>query len=110
MSELAVQARKKGALMNIYDTDYVPKPGDLFTTSKLKHPVNDNRLHIGFVESVELDTDGKVVKVHTIEGNFNWETKSATQTKVTRSEWVPGKKDRYGAALCEFIDLEALFA
>ena len=110
VSELAVQARKKGALMNIYDTNYVPKPGDLFTTSKLKRPVNDNRLHIGFVESVELDANGKVVKVHTIEGNFNWETKSATQTKVARGEWVPGKKDRYGAALCEFIDLEALFA
>ena len=111
VSELAVQAKKLGALHNRLDNDYAPKPGDLFTTSALKRPGSDGRLHIGYVESVETDSKGKVTKVHTIEGNYNWETKAPLQTRVTRGEWVPGVKDSYGygATLCEYIDLEQLF-
>lgn len=69
----------------------------------------DGRLHIGFVESVETDSSGKVTKVHTIEGNFNWDNAYPTSTKVSRSVWTIGKR-RYGALLCEYIDIEKLFS
>ena len=61
------------------------------------------------MEYVEFDDEGKVVKVHTIEGNFNWELQYPDETVVSRSEWIP-EEDRYGAWLCEYIDLEQLFA
>ena len=109
VSGIAVQAMARGALRNRLDNDYIPKPGDLFTTSTLERPYDDGREHIGFVEYVEFDDDGKVVKVHTIEGNFNWELQYPDETVVSRSEWIP-EEDRYGAWLCEYIDLEQLFA
>ena len=52
---------------------------------------------------------GKVTKVHTIEGNYNWENAYPTSTKVSRSVWTIGKR-RYGALLCEYIDIEKLFS
>ena len=109
VSGIAVQAMARGALRNRLDNDYIPKPGDLFTTSTLERPYDDGREHIGFVEYVEFDDEGKVVKVHTIEGNFNWELQYPDETVVSRSEWIP-EEDRYGAWLCEYIDLEQLFA
>ena len=109
VSGIAVQAMALGALRNRLDNDYIPKPGDLFTTSTLERPYDDGREHIGFVEYVEFDDEGKVVKVHTIEGNFNWELQYPDETVVSRSEWIP-EEDRYGAWLCEYIDLEQLFA
>ena len=109
VSEIANQARKKGALKNAFTSGYVPKKGDLFTTSTVKSPGTGGRLHIGFVESVETDGKGKVTKVHTIEGNFNWENAYPTSTKVSRSVWTIGKR-RYGALLCEYIDIEKLFS
>ncbi len=109
VSGIAVQAMARGALYNRLDNDYIPKPGDLFTTSTLERPYDDGREHIGFVEYVEFDDEGKVVKVHTIEGNFNWELQYPDETVVSRSEWIP-EEDRYGAWLCEYIDLEQLFA
>lgn len=109
VSGIAVQARKKGALHNVYDNDYLPKPGDLFTTSTLNRPDDDGREHIGYVESVETDNSGKVIRVHTIEGNYMWETEYPVDTKVSRGVHAPGVKDIYGAALVEYIDLEKLF-
>ncbi|MDO4892857.1 MAG: CHAP domain-containing protein [Eubacteriales bacterium] len=109
VSEIANQARKKGALKNAFTSGYVPKKGDLFTTSTVKSPGTGGRLHIGFVESVETDGKGKVTKVHTIEGNYNWENAYPTSTKVSRSVWTIGKR-RYGALLCEYIDIEKLFS
>ena len=109
VSEIAIQARSRGALYNAFSSSYVPKPGDLFTTATTKHPGTDGRSHIGFVESVETDSKGKVTKVHTIEGNFNWEVAAPTSTKVTRSVWTIGKT-RYGAWLCEYINIEKLFS
>ena len=109
VSEMANQARKKGALKNAFSSGYVPQKGDLFTTSTVKSPGTGGRLHIGFVESVETDGKGKVTKVHTIEGNFNWENAYPTSTKVSRSVWTIGKR-RYGALLCEYIDIEKLFS
>ena len=109
VSEIANQARKKGALKNAFSSGYVPQKGDLFTTSTVKSPGTGGRLHIGFVESVETDGKGKVTKVHTIEGNFNWENAYPTSTKVSRSVWTIGKR-RYGALLCEYIDIEKLFS
>lgn len=109
VSGIAVQARKKGALHNVFDNDYLPKPGDLFTTSTLSRPGDDGREHIGYVESVETDSSGKVIRVHTIEGNYMWETEYPMDTKVSRGVHAPGVKDIYGAALVEYIDLEALF-
>lgn len=111
VSELAVQAKALGALHNRLDNNYTPKPGDLFTTSTLQRPGSDGRLHIGYVESVDTDSKGRVTKVHTIEGNYNWEIKAPLETRVTRGEWIPGVKDSYGygATLCEYIDLEQLF-
>ena len=110
VSDIAVQARAKGALHNRLDNDYMPKPGDAFTTSAISRPYNNARDHIGFVESVETDSKGRITKVHTIEGNFAWETEGALETIVWRGEWVPGVKNKYGSALCEFIDLEKLFS
>lgn len=109
VSEIVVQAKAMGALHNRLDNNYTPKPGDLFTTSALKRPGSGGRLHIGYVESVETDSKGKVTKVHTIEGNYGWEVKGPLATRVSRGEWVPGVKKSYGAMLCEYIDLEQLF-
>ena len=109
VSEIANQARKKGALKNAFSSGYVPQKGDLFTTSTVKNPGTSGRLHIGFVESVETDSKGKVTKVHTIEGNFNWENTVPTATKVSRSVWTIGQR-RYGGLLCEYIDIEKLFS
>lgn len=108
VSDIADQAKKAGALRNCADTGYVPKPGDLFLTATVAHPVNGQRCHIGYVEYVETDKNGKVTAIHTIEGNFNWETTASAVTKVTRSVWKPGGK-RYGAFISEFIDITALF-
>ncbi|MBQ3988787.1 MAG: CHAP domain-containing protein, partial [Ruminococcus sp.] len=109
VSEIANQARKKGALKNAFSSGYVPKKGDLFTTSTVKNPGTSGRLHIGFVESVETDSKGQVTRVHTIEGNFNWENASPASTKVSRSVWTIGQR-RYGGLLCEYIDIEKLFS
>ena len=87
----------------------MPKPGDLFTTSALTRPDDDGRDHIGYVESVETDANGKIKKVHTIEGNFAWEVNGAPDTYVWRGEWVPGVRNEYGSAICEFLDLERIF-
>ena len=110
VSEIAMQAKAKGALKSAYSSGYIPKPGDLFTTSFYKYPGSDGRLHIGFVESVETNANGQVTKVHTIEGNFNWENQSSINTRVSRNTWVPGKENAYSAILCEYIDLEKLFS
>ena len=110
VSEIAMKAKEKGALKSAYSSGYVPKAGDLFTTSALKYPGEDGRDHIGYVEYVETDSSGKVTKVHTIEGNFAWETQDNFGTRVARSYWVPGVKNEYYSALCEYIDLETLFS
>lgn len=110
VSEIAMQAKSKGALKSAYSSGYVPKPGDLFTTSYQKYPGSDGRLHIGFIESVETNAKGQVTKIHTIEGNYNWETKSSTSTRVSRGTWVPGKTNAYSALLCEYIDIEKLYS
>ena len=103
------QNSRGAALINAFSSGYVPKKGDLFTTSTVKNPGTSGRLHIGFVESVETDSKGKVTKVHTIEGNFNWENTVPTATKVSRSVWTIGQR-RYGGLLCEYIDIEKLFS
>ena len=110
VSEIAMQAKSKGALKSAYSSGYVPKPGDLFTTSYQKYPGSDGRLHIGFIESVETNSKGQVTKIHTIEGNYNWETKSSTGTRVSRGTWVPDKMNAYSALLCEYIDIEKLYS
>lgn len=110
VSDFANQARALGALHNVFDNDYTPKPGDVFTTSELDRPGTDGRSHIGYIESVDTDAAGKVVKVHTIEGNYGWEIDYAHTTQVSRGEWVPGVRNTYCAALVEYIDLEQLFA
>lgn len=108
VSDIANQAKKYNALRNCADTDYVPKPGDLFLTATSKHPVNGLRCHIGYVEYVDTDKNGNVTAIHTIEGNYNWETTASNVTKVTRSVWKPNQV-RYGAFISEFIDITALF-
>ena len=110
VSDIAEPARKLGALHNIYDYDYTPKPGDLFCTSALKRPVDGGRDHIGYVESVETDASGRVTKVYTIEGNYAWEVNGVFDTYVWRGEWVPGVPNEYQSAMVEFIDLEKLFS
>ena len=110
VSEIAMQAKAKGALKSAYSSGYVPKPGDLFTTSTQKYPGSDGRLHIGFIESVETNAKGQVTKIHTIEGNYNWEKQSSSSTRVSRSTWIPGKTYTYSAILCEYIDLEKLYS
>lgn len=110
VSEIAMQAKAKGALKSVYSSGYIPKPGDLFTTSYYKYPGNDGRLHIGFIESVEINEKGQVTKIHTIEGNFNWENQNCTKTRVSRNTWIPDKRNAYSAILCEYIDLEKLFS
>lgn len=110
MSDLANQARTRGALHSVFDNDYTPQPGDLFTTSTLDRPGDSGREHIGYIESVENDANGRVVRVHTIEGNYNWEYLYPDETRVSRGERVPGERDIFGAALVEYIDLEQLFA
>ena len=107
VSEIANQARRKGALKNAFTSGYVPKKGDLFTTATVKSPGTSGRSHIGFIESVETDSSGKVTKVHTIEGNYNWENQASANTRVSRSVWTIGQR-RYGALLCEYIDIEKL--
>lgn len=109
VSDIAEPARKLGALHNIYDYDYTPKPGDLFCTSALKRPIDGGRDHIGYVESVDTDASGKVIRVHTIEGNYAWEVNGAFDTYVWRGTWVPGVPNEYQSAMVEFIDLEKLF-
>lgn len=109
VSDIAEPARRLGALHNIYDYDYTPKPGDLFCTSALKRPIDGGRDHIGYVESVDTDASGKVVRVHTIEGNYAWEVNGAFDTYVWRGTWVPGVPNEYQSAMVEFIDLEKLF-
>ena len=109
VSEIVVQARALGAHHYVADNNYLPKPGDLFTTSALTRPDDDGRDHIGYVEYVETDAKGKVKKVHTIEGNFAWEGNGALDTYVWRGEWVPGVRNEYGSAICEYLDLEQIF-
>ena len=109
VSDIAEPARKLGALHNIYDYDYTPKPGDLFCTSALKRPIDGGRDHIGYVESVDTDASGKVIRVHTIEGNYAWEVNGAFDTYVWRGTWVPGVPNEYQSAMVEFIDIEKLF-
>ena len=109
VSDIAEPARKLGALHNIYDYDYTPKPGDLFCTSALKRPIDGGRDHIGYVESVDTDASGKVIRVHTIEGNYAWELNGAFDTYVWRGTWVPGVPNEYQSAMVEFIDIEKLF-
>lgn len=109
VSDIAEPARRLGALHNIYDNDYTPKPGDLFCTSALKRPIDGGRDHIGYVESVDTDASGKVIRVHTIEGNYAWEVNGAFDTYVWRGTWVPGVPNEYQSAMVEFIDLEKLF-
>ncbi len=109
VSDIAEPARRLGALHNIYDYDYTPKPGDLFCTSALKRPIDGGRDHIGYVESVDTDASGKVVRVHTIEGNYAWEVNGAFDTYVWRGTWVPGVPNEYQSAMVEFIDIEKLF-
>ena len=109
VSDIVVPARALGAHHYVADNNYMPKPGDLFTTSALTRPDDDGRDHIGYVEWVETDANGKLKKVHTIEGNFAWEVNGALDTYVWRSEWVPGVRNEYGSALCEFLDLEQIF-
>lgn len=110
VSDISMQAKAKGALKSAYSSGYIPKPGDLFTTSYNKYPGNDGRLHIGFIESVETNAQGQVTKIHTIEGNYNWENQYSANTRVSRNTWVPDKRDKYSAILCEYIDLEKLFS
>ena len=109
VSDIAEPARRLGALHNIYDYDYTPKPGDLFCTSALKRPIDGGRDHIGYVESVDTDASGKVIRVHTIEGNYAWELNGAFDTYVWRGTWVPGVPNEYQSAMVEFIDIEKLF-
>ena len=109
VTDLVLETDKLNAHHVLVDGDYTPKPGDLFTTSAMERPEDDYRDHIGYVESVELDEQGNLLKVHTIEGNFAWEVNDAFDTYVWRSEWVPGEHNEYGSALCEFLDLEAIF-
>ena len=109
VTDFVLETDKFGAHHFLADNDYVPKPGDLFTTSAMERPEDDYRDHIGYVESVELDEQGNLLKVHTIEGNFAWEVNDAFDTYVWRSEWVPGEHNEYGSALCEFLDLEKIF-
>lgn len=109
VSDIAEPARRLGALHNIYDYDYTPKPGDLFCTSALKRPIDGGRDHIGYVESVDTDASGKVIRVHTIEGNYAWEVNGAFDTYVWRGTWVPGVPNEYQSAMVEFIDIEKLF-
>ena len=93
----------------ISDTGYVPSPGDLFLTANSAYPTYGARNHIGFVEWVERDSRGNVIRIHTIEGNYGWETHSPSVTRVTRSELYPDKKDSYGMFISEYINIEYLF-
>ena len=109
VSDIAEEARDEHALRNLADTGYVPSPGDLFLTANSAHPEYGVRNHIGFVEWVERNSSGRVVKVHTIEGNYGWETESPSVTRVTRSVLYPDEKDDYGMFICEYINIEYLF-
>ena len=109
VSDIAEEAKDERALRNLADTGYVPSPGDIFITADSAHPEYDCRNHIGFVESVERDSRGRVTKVHTIEGNFGWETTDPSITRVTRNVLYQGEKDDYGMFICEYINVEYLF-
>ena len=109
VSDVAEDAKDKHALRNVSDTGYVPSPGDLFLTANSAYPKYGARNHIGFVEWVERDSKGNVICIHTIEGNFGWETHSPSVTRVTRSVLYPDKKDSYGMFICEYINLAYLF-
>ena len=110
VSDIAIASKKLGALHVVDEKDYIPQPGDLFTTAAGPYPEDGGRDHIGYIESVETDENGNVLKVHTIEGNFSWETNGSFETRVARSEWVPGEKNEFGSGLCEYINIDVLFA
>ncbi len=106
VSEIARPARELGAVHLCSDPSYTPKPGDIFTTATVGVEGDDGYQHIGYIESVELDDDGNVVKVYTIEGNYDWESTYTTSTEVSRGVWVPGETNEYGDQILEYIDLE----
>lgn len=109
VSDIAEDAKDEHALRNVSDTGYVPSPGDLFLTANSAYPKYGARNHIGFVEWVERDSRGNVIRIHTIEGNYGWETHSPSVTRVTRSVLYPDKKDSYGMFISEYINIEYLF-
>ena len=108
VSEIAAPARELGAVHLCTDDSYTPKPGDIFTTATVGVEGDDSYQHIGYIESVELVDNGKVAKVYTIEGNYDWESNYTTQTVVNRGVWVPGEVNKYGDQILEYIDLEQL--
>ena len=108
VSEIANESRVYGAWHNTFSTDYEAKPGDLFMTSFYKYPYDDGRTHVGYIEYVDKDENGKVTYIHTVEGNFNWEIGDNSETVVGRSCWKDRLEKDHGAMVTDYIDLEKI--
>ena len=109
VSEIANEARKHGAWHNTFSSTYEAKPGDVFMTSFMKYPYDDGRTHIGYIEYVDKDKNGKVTYIHTVEGNFNWEVGDNSKTVVGRSRWKDRLEKDHGAMVTDYLDIEKLF-
>ena len=108
VSEIANEARKYGAWHNTFSTNYEAKPGDVFMTSFQKYPYSDGRTHVGYIEYVDKDKNGKVTYIHTVEGNFNWEVGDNSKTVVGRSRWKDRLEKDHGAMVTDYLDIEKI--
>lgn len=108
VSDIANEARKYGGWHNTFSTTYEAKPGDIFMTSFQKYPYSDGRTHVGYIEYVDKDKNGKVTYIHTVEGNFNWEVGDNSKTVVGRSRWKDRLVKDHGAMVTDYIDLEKI--
>lgn len=108
VSEIANEARKLGGWYNTFSTNYEAKPGDIFMTSFQKYPYEDGRTHVGYIEYVDKDKNGKVTYIHTIEGNFNWELGDNSETVVGRSCWKDRLEKDHGAMVTDYLDISKI--
>lgn len=108
VSEIANEARKLGGWYNTFSTKYEPKPGDIFMTSFYKYPYEDGRTHVGYIEYVDKDKNGKVTYIHTVEGNFNWEVGDNSKTLVGRSRWKDRLEKDHGAMVTDYLDISKI--
>ncbi len=108
VSEIANEARKLGGWYNTFSSTYEAKPGDIFMTSFYKYPYEDGRTHVGYIEYVDKDKNGKVTYIHTIEGNFNWEIGDNSQTRVGRWSWKDRLEKDHGAMVTDYLDISKI--
>ncbi len=108
VSEIANEARKLGGWYNTFSSNYEAKPGDIFMTSFYKYPYEDGRTHVGYIEYVDKDKNGKVTYIHTVEGNFNWEVGDNSKTVVGRSCWKDRLEKDHGAMVTDYLDISKI--